>query len=314
MAKRIHTLAGVTFFALATTGSALAADLVLKAPPSEVGWAYELGARYFVSGGKYQKNLYDPFVTSQLNSRLTYSGETGHAGEIFGRANSAAGFFIKGYAGLGVQVGGNLQDEDFPPAIVPYSSTNSQMRDGELGYLSADVGHRLFGTSRQQVGAFVGYHYLYEKYNGFGCVQTAGNPAVCVPSIDSSVKVLSETARWHSLRLGLVGDMMLTDRLKLTAEGAVVPYTWLDAYDNHWLRPTINPLAETGHGYGFQVEALLSYQLTDAWSVGAGGRYWYLKTTSAQTQFPGVGAPSPMQFTSERWGAFIQSSYKFSSR
>lgn len=291
---------------------ALAADMpVFKAPPPIARWDYELGARYFLSGGSYQKNLWDPFTTSQLNSRLTYSGAVGHAGEIFGRINSPTGFFVKGYAGLGSQVGGNLQDEDFPPAIAPYSSTNSQMRNGGLGYASIDVGHTFWRNADSRLGAFIGYHYLYEKYNGYGCTQTAGNPAVCVPTIPTSVLVLSETARWHSLRVGLVGDAKLTDRLKLTAEAAFVPYTRLDAFDNHWLRPDINPLAESGQGWGVQLEGVLSYQMTKAWSVGLGGRYWYLKTTSAHTQFPGIGLPSPMEFKSERWGAFVQTSYSF---
>lgn len=71
---------------------------------------------------------------------------------------------------------------------------------------------------------------------------------------------MSETARWTSLRLGVVGDFALTDRLKLTVEATVLPYAKLDAFDNHWMRPDINPMAENGQGYGAQLEASLSYR------------------------------------------------------
>lgn len=309
--KRLVFL-GIAGALLAGPGNhASAADApILKAPPPIAKWDFELGTRYFLNGGQYQKNLWDPITTSQLNSRLTYSGATGHAGEIFGRINAPTGFFVKGYAGLGSQIGGKLQDEDFPPAIAPYSSTDSQMRNGELGYANIDVGHTFWRKGDGRLGAFVGYHFLHEKYNGYGCTQTAGNGGICVPSIPTTTLVLSETARWHSFRVGLVGDAKLTDRLKLTAEAAFVPYTRLDAFDNHWLRPDINPLSESGQGWGVQLEGVLSYQLTKAWSAGLGGRYWYLKTTSAHTQFPNFG-PSPMEFKSERWGAFFQTSYAF---
>jgi opacity protein-like surface antigen len=85
----------------------------------------------------------------------------------------------------------------------------------------------------------------------------------------------------------------------------------LSAFDNHWFRADINPSTETGHGWGTQLEGILSYAVTDRWSIGLGGRYWFFKTTDAETQFPGIAPQSPEKFHAERYGVFFQTSYKF---
>jgi hypothetical protein len=57
---------------------------------------------------------------------------------------------------------GNLPDEDFPPAIDPYSSTSSAQRSGSLVYGSADIGYNILRGGILRVGAFTGYHYFNE--------------------------------------------------------------------------------------------------------------------------------------------------------
>jgi hypothetical protein len=51
-----------------------------------------------------------------------------------------SGFFVKGFVGGGAIGAGTLRDEDFPPFVVPYSSTSSEQRDGRLGYGTIDLG------------------------------------------------------------------------------------------------------------------------------------------------------------------------------
>lgn len=308
----LGTAASAALAAVMAVSAARAADMPLKAPPPVASaWDAEFGARYWYSWGRFKKDLFDPFTTSQLNSRLTYSGMNAHAGELYGRVDNVTGLFLKAYAGLGTQDNGTLKDEDFPtPFFAPYSATSSDQHDGKIRYFSGDVGYSFWRQPGARLGAFIGFHYFYEKMNAFGCTQTATNPFVCAPAFPTSVLVLSETAKWKSLRLGLAGDMMLTDRLKVTAEAAYLPYVKLDAIDNHWLRPEINPLAESGNGWGVQLEAFLSYMVTDAFNVGVGGRYWHMQTDSAHTKFPGA-PPSPMDFKTERYGVFLQGSYKF---
>jgi opacity protein-like surface antigen len=274
-------------------------------------WTMEAGTRYWFSDGKMVKDLYDPVVTHQLNSRLTYGPENGHSLEGFFRFDHRSGLFLKGFLGMGILQGGTLADEDFPPAIAVYSKTDSQMKEGRLRYGAVDVGDAIFRGANWNLGPFVGYRQYYQVSNGFGCTQVATNPAVCVPTIPTSVLGLTETETWRGVAVGLNGEIGLWDRLKLVVDAAYLPYVNMSGFDNHWLRADINPQRENGNGWGTQIEALLNYALTDRWSVGIGGRYWHFETRHAETEFPGVGPNSPMRFTTTRVGVFAQTSYKF---
>jgi hypothetical protein len=111
-------------------------------PPPIPQWTSEFGGRYWFSSGWTQLDLYGiTGVDDRLLSRLTWSDLQAHSGEAFGRIEHLSGFFLKGFAGGGAITTGNLRDEDFPPVILPspvgpiatpYSSTNSDQRDGGL--------------------------------------------------------------------------------------------------------------------------------------------------------------------------------------
>lgn len=297
------------------TGSmaAQAADLVpvLKAapPPAPIAeWSVEGGVRYWYSEGRYQKDLFDPFITNQLNSRLSYNSMTGQAGEAFARFDHRSGIFAKANFGIGNLLDGTLHDEDFP-AFVFYSNTVSEMKDGRMRYGSADLGYNVLNSPLGKLGGYVGYRYFYERGNGFGCRQIAAD-LVCVPTIANSFLGLSETETWRGVALGLNTQMNLTPQLRLEVDAAVLPYVDRSGFDNHWFRPDINPQIENGRGWGAQLEAVLSYAVTPNWNVGIGGRYWYFATTEASTQFPGLALESPMKFSAERYGGFLQASYK----
>jgi hypothetical protein len=216
--------------ALATLVLLYPAELVAQTPyplpygaenPQAGPLEFEFGARYSQSAGKSKKTLYDQSGTL-LISRLTWTGATGHSGEGYFNITST-GVFLKGYFGVGMFSGGNLQDEDFPPVIAPYSSTNSQAKDGHLSYASADLGYYLLDTTHAKLGPFVGYHFYGEKLNAFGCTQTASNPGICVPSIDNSIRVITEKDNWYSLRVGVAGEVMIAPGLKLSGDAAYLP-------------------------------------------------------------------------------------------
>src|SRR5712675_340608 len=98
------------------------------------GYSFEVGARYWYSSGKLAKNLFDdPRSGNNLNSRLTY--------------------------------------EDFPPAILPYSSTLSDQRGGKLNYATIDLGYGFAANPNTTISLFAGYGYVGEKVNAFGCSQ-----------------------------------------------------------------------------------------------------------------------------------------------
>jgi hypothetical protein len=296
-----------------------APGIVAKAPYTKE-FEVEFGARYWVSSGTTAKELFD-FSGASMVSRLTYSNITAQTGESFVRADHWSGAFAKGYLGIGPTTGGQLKDEDFPPFIVPQSATTSNLQDGALTYGAVDVGYNFLRGPRYRLGAFAGYHYYHETLNAVGCVQIATNPDVCDPAISSSILGITNDGVWHSLRLGLNGELMITDRLKLSGEAAWLPYTLLSSSDTHWLR--LNQpggfsmeVPENGTGNrGYQLEAILSYQITEALSVGAGGRYWHMETSGnsdfTNSIFGGFGATQPLNFKTDRYGGFLQAALRF---
>lgn len=287
----------------------------LKAPELPSGWTGEVGGRYFLSTGRMQKDLMDPQMPDRLNSRLIYGNTTGQSLETFFRFENRDGLFLKGFAGLGTLSGGGLYDEDFPAAVV-YSNTLSDLKEGQLSYGALDLGYELVRQGDSSLGAFVGYRALYQNVNGFGCRQLAHDTTCDLasqqeyPALLSSIG-LSETETWQGAALGLNSRLRLADRLMLEVDAAYLPYVTRSSTDNHWFRADINPQAESGHGWGTQLEAVLSYALTDRLNVGLGGRYWYFATNDASTIFPGSPLRSPQAFFTERYGAFLQASYRF---
>jgi hypothetical protein len=295
-------------------------------PPSPLagGFRFELGTRVFISNGSLAKNLSDdPRSSPNLVSRLTYSSLSALSFEGFGRAENAFGTFAKGTVGIGGLGSGTLRDEDFPPALSPYSNTVSLQQEGRLAYGNIDVGQIVATAGRVRGSLFLGYGYLAERVNAFGCSQTAGNPAVCVPAISNGILAITEDTHWNFARLGFLGEVRLFDRLTLLGEVAWVPYAQIDGQDTHWLRlgaapgSFSGPTAETGAGSGVQIEAILSYQVTDLVSLGLGGRYWYLQTNGvgdleqAVVGFSGPPASQPLRFTTTRYGVFAQGAFQF---
>jgi hypothetical protein len=289
------------------------------------GYSFEVGARYWYSSGKLAKDLFDdPRSSNALNSRLTYDGLAAHSFEAFGRIDLPNGLFLKGFAGIAGLPKGKLNDEDFPPGIDPYSSTLSDQTGGKLNYAAIDFGYAFVANARATVSLFGGYGFVGEKVNAYGCTQIATSP-ICDPSIPSGVLAITEDASWHLARVGIAANFKIIDRLTLTAEAAWVPWAQINSSDTHWLRTgtTIGsfagPIPQTASGDGVQLEALLAYQVWDCFNIGLGGRYWRFDATrgSGDLEQTVIGWTSPMsqpmKFTSERYGMFVQGSYKFTA-
>ena len=276
---------------------------VFKAPPPS-DWTIEAGARYWVSSGRKQLDL-AANQADVLLSRLTYDSVAGQAAEAFARLDHRDGMFLKGNFGLGDLQGGRFYDEDIRPAVVPYSDTISSQRDGRTLYGSLDVGHTLIRGASGDIGAYVGYRYLYERDNAFGFRQLATNEIVNLPFLSSDVLGITETEAWNGLAVGLNTRFRPADRWQIEVDAALLPFLGVWGSDNHWLRVDINPLPAQGQGWGSQFEAILSYAITDQWSIGAGARYWYFATSNASS------VTQPIKLYSERYGGFVQTTYKF---
>lgn len=280
----------------------------------------ELGLRYWMNFGETEKNLYNARGNAMV-SRLTYDGLQGHAIEAYGRVDHTSGFYMKGYAGIGIVNRGNLNDEDFQPFITPYSSTSSEQREGTLAYASIDIGFNVIRRPDFRLGAYAGYHYLDQSVSAYGCGQTASNNAICGNPIPDNVLVITQSNHWNSLRLGLDATIRLGGPFSLTLDAAWLPYVKLNGGDSHWLRIGTTPgsfageIPEDGQGNGYQLEAPLSYAVNRDVSVAVGGRYWRMDA-NGHTHFENnvIGAnasPQPVDWTAESYGVFVQGSFKF---
>jgi opacity protein-like surface antigen len=291
-----------------------AADYHLRGayvPDAEI----EVGGRVWYSTGHFQKDLGGTFQQATRNllvSRLTYD-TTGTTGEVFGRIDTPSNIFVKGLVGGGKILSGNMHDEDwlFDDGI-PYSNTLSTVK-GDLSYATFDAGYSLFRGPSAKVGGFVGFNYYRENKSAYGCAQIANPNSDCVPALANSILGITEDDKWYSVRVGASGVVTIWDQLKLTADAAYLPYVAFRGTDNHLLRTdapnTLSP--ESGSGQGMQLEAILSYAFANGFNVGAGGRYWAMWAPNAITNI--FSTPCPCQtlpVRTERYGAFVQASYK----
>jgi outer membrane protease len=201
----------------------------------------------------------------------------------------------------------------------PYTNGVQPVVTGNTFYGVIDGGFDFLLGPTYKVGAFAGYFHFEEKMNAFGCTPIANTN--CIPNVPTSgFPIITETDRWDALRIGAAGEMMLTPRVKLSADVAYLPWVRFNGVDIHYFGNTgqlasINP--EWGqHGQGVMVDAVASYYFTPQFSIGIGGRYWALWTSAASNRtFDAEGGPlpTPPQFLKakvEQAGAFVQMSYK----
>jgi opacity protein-like surface antigen len=276
------------------------------------GTEFEIGGRYVHGWGRFQKDLgIQGLGTDTLASRLTYDGMHTNGGEVFARLDTYNNFMVKGLLGLG-SGGGSMNDEDwlfaFGPSIIAYSNTVSNV-DDRIRYGTIDAGYDWLRGPGYRIAPFVGYNVLRQDMKALGCTQIANASSDCVPPIPTSVLGITEDDTWKSLRLGMAADFKVLPGVKISADAAYLPYVWLDGTDNHVLRALVSP--EDGHGTGVQLELTLSAAITDQFSIGVGGRYWAMWTTTGSTDFGGAGINVPTRFAAEQAAVTLQASYKF---
>jgi len=283
------------------------------------GWEVEVGARYWYSSGKFQKDLGATTTGATANflvSRLTYDS-IANSGEVFARVESPDKLFVKGFIGTGDLSGGHMNDEDWLifSDSVPYSNTLSNPVNGTIAYATGDVGYDVFRAADYRLGPFIGYNYYREKEDAYGCVQIANPFSDCVPAIPSSVLTISENDTWNSLRVGVNGEVTLLPSVKLSADVAYLPFTQFNGVDIHWQRTDVTNQTspESGKGSGVQFETMLSYYITPAFNVGVGGRYWAMWTSSdSYTNIFSTNCPCQTEpVKTERFGLLVQADYKF---
>jgi opacity protein-like surface antigen len=311
------------------------AAAAVAAAPGLNGFSFDVGGRYWYSWGRHKydlglvKGTAAPY--SQI-SRLTYGGMDGSTGEAFGRITAPLSLFAKGFIGGGNVQGGKLNDEDFgisgptPGSLVPYTNTLSSASGDIPLYGTVDVGYDLWRATDYRFGVYVGYNYYKEEMGAHGCQQTANPIGPCSaaeggPIASTGHAIITQDARWQSLRLGAATEFYLAPRFKVSADAAYLPYVVVDAVDHHFLGNTpavasVNPL--TGYGKGAQLEAMLAYDLTPNISLGVGARYWAMwsETGSFRRTYDSSAAANPqihqsLKIETDRVGVLGELTYTF---
>ena len=308
-----------------------------KAPPVAIfnNWQVDAGTRYWYSTGTTKNTS----GSGSLASQLTYSGLTGQSGEFFARVDAPSQVFVKGFIGAGAIKGGNIRDEDWgvddgipadpetktpaKPLPTAFEVTDSST-SGWLKFAAADVDYNVLHDRNYKVGPFVGYSYFRQITNGFGCAQLTTPGSVCGTPNPSNQQIIAQDDTWQSLRVGVSAVVTVWDRLAINGDVAYLPYAHFTGLDSHLIRMPVAFFPQDGTGRGVQTELILTYGITDSFNVGVGGRYWAMWSVNANQSCHGEcdltrpGAfstipPSPITTNIERFGAFVQMSYRFNA-
>jgi hypothetical protein len=275
----------------------------------------ELGVRYWYSSStsvrSHNAQKLDPRLGNPT-SVLTYDDLSAHALELYGRRSFAEEWFVKGYAGLGTITGGSLRDEDFNAGQLIDTDTTSTVKGNRLHYASIDLGLTLWRFETGTAGVFVGYHYWRERVDAYGVISIVDSPPLVVRT--DSVPAITNETTWQSLRFGFAGSAAVGPKTRFAFDAAFVPYARVRDEDSHWLRQDpsagrffLGPAPNIhikGDGHGFQLEAELRHELQAAWDLGAGLRYWWLRSEDGTRKALGTSVPI-VEVESQRFGILL---------
>jgi hypothetical protein len=194
---------------------------------------------------------------------------------------------------------------------------------GWLNYAVADVGFNVTHHLDYKVGPFVGYSYFHQTMNAFGCTQLVTPGSVCSPPSPASQPGITQEDTWQALRVGFSAAAQIWDRFAINGDVAYLPYAQFTGLDTHWQRAPVAYFPQDGTGRGVQAELILTYRITENLNVGVGGRYWAIWSTNTSQSCHGgcdlsgsaatSNPPGPFTTNTQRYGTFIQMSYRFNS-
>ena len=273
----------------------------------------EIGVRGDYAKANYSKEFYNATVKTQRDSQLDWKGQSFDGVEVFAFLEHDTGIFLKGMIGFGQQMGsGTMRNQDSPPQWTPYSDIRSSQKDGRRMMANADVGYQLWRTKDFKAGAFVGAGTINDRLNAYGCHQQATS-TFCTPTQSENLVYVTDDLTWHVARVGLRGEAVFFDKLRLVADAVWNPRFNFTSHDNHWLNlAPWDKLPGKGSGNnGLQGEMVVSYDITPGLSAGIGGRYTKLSLRSGEANLAGVTSPARYDFSDTT--GFLQLSYRFKS-
>lgn len=334
-------IGGTVLWGLLYSGTAMASSVGSTPTPAEPGsdLTYEFGVATWLSEGRTEWN-HDASASGLLGnptSELTYKKVDSHVLEFHGKALVEESFFIKGTFGYGMVDDGTLVDDDYVSSFGStfygtsvsgshrFSRTDSQINDGELWYVTMDLGMPVASLfdGALTVDGYMGFQHWREKYVAQGVLQvecTAIGVLCNAPGTLSFVgqDVITNTVDWDSVRVGVDAAMSFWDRLSVYANGVVIPYTNVEGEDIHHLRTDLRKdpsFTLTGTGWGYQLEGGVGLRISGGVFVTAGYRYWRLTIENGEWRnHPTNSAPSTFNlndYDSTRHGATFGVVYRF---
>jgi outer membrane protease len=264
-------------------------------------------------------------------SKLTYKDNNSHILELSGKVNFNNRWFAQVDGGFSVAFHrGTLTDDDYSAVGGQhlFSQTTSPITGSGTQFVNADIGYHLrdYPENRGTLNVFVGYQYWRTQYEASGVTQV-----VCAPSgipgltcdLPGTVSnqgqvVITNTTQWHSLRMGVQSEYLLTSRFSVEGKLAFIPASYLQNDDVHHLRQDLqqNPsFFMSGYGIGVDVEAGARYMIYSGWFLNAGYRFWWNHLLDGNIKVYPVGAPSssvPLtEFQTMRYGFTLGVSHTF---
>jgi opacity protein-like surface antigen len=281
--------------------------------PFVSAFEFEFGTRYVHGWGRYKQDLGGSSPPPVNNSRLTWTDLQTDGAELFARVDTPQNFVVKGLVGGGRGNRGHMNDEDWgllisepPESVFPYQNSYSDA-SSKIKYFTVDAGYDWFRHPAYRFTSFIGYSYLEQRM----VTPKTMTYVMYSPASFSGAVGLGQDNFWRALRLGAAADIVLAPRVHLNAEAAYLPFVRYRGEDDHG-PGALSP--QWGSGNGAQLEAILSYDLTDRFNVGVGGRYWAFwipKGETANFSNGGTGGIAAQTFSAEQAAVFVQASYKF---
>jgi len=264
-------------------------------------------------------------------SKLTYKDNNSHILELSGKVNFNRRWFAQVDGGFSVAFHrGTLTDNDYSAVGGQhlFSQTTSNITGSGTQFVNADIGYHLrdYPGNRGNLNVFVGYQYWRTQYEASGVTQVVCTPSgipglACSPAGTISNQgqvVITNTTQWHSLRIGIQSEYLLTRRFSVEGKLAFIPASYLQNDDVHHLRQDLQQdpsFSMSGYGIGADVEAGARYMIYRGWFLNAGYRfYWNYLLDGNLTVYP-VGTPSvsvPLtEFQTMRYGFTLGLSHTF---
>jgi hypothetical protein len=252
--------------------------------------AVELGARYWYSMGQHSMSVLGDSYSSQ---------DTTHVVEGVARVEeTATGWYGKAIGGYSAVI-----SNDFTTP-----SGTGHLNSGEVRYVGGDVGWRALGNDTLSSGGFAGYQYWNDS------------PDMGRENFTGGLQSVPNKIEYHMLRLGFTTKAKFGDHFEVEGELAAVPYAMVQGQYGAFVHPAygvgITPASPgrlSGWLYGATAEVMARFRPDKNWSIGLGGRAWYL-TGEADFTFSSTAnnwITKTQQFSTFRYGLLGEVSYKF---